>query len=116
VVDVQAVTKDTIRKKITHRSLVYAGKTSLKDRRIQSVPSLSPSPSRRSQLPPPCTEAGMTPLAVVQTLSAVADLERVLTLVPFTSFWIGLRETLDDGRLSPTIEEMLKKIASQLQT
>jgi hypothetical protein len=58
----------------------------------------------------------------VKTLSAVADLERGLTLevkqasVPFIDFWIGLRETLDVGRLSPAVEEMLKKIASQLQS
>jgi hypothetical protein len=91
-VDVQTVTKDLIRNKITHRSLVYTEKTSLKDGRIQSSPSLSPSLSRRSQLPPSYSEAGMTPLAAVQKLSAVVDLKRGLTLevkhapMPFIGF------------------------------
>jgi hypothetical protein len=55
-------------------------------------------------------------------LSVLADLEMGLTLEvkhapePFTGFWIGLRKTLDVGRLSPTAEEVLKKIASRLQS
>jgi hypothetical protein len=65
---------------------------------------------------------GTKPLAVVQTLSAVADLKRGLTLKvkhvrePFTGFWMGLQKTLDVGWLSPAAEEVLKKIASQLQS
>jgi hypothetical protein len=89
---------------------------------MQSGPSLSPSLKWRSKLSPSCSDAGTKPLAVVQTLSAVADLKSGLTLKvkhalePFTGFWMGLRKTLDVGWLSPAAEEVLKKIASQLQS
>jgi hypothetical protein len=90
------ITKDPIRREITYRSLVLIEKTSLKYVKTQSGPSLSPPSSQRSELPPSCSEAGTGPLAVVQTLRAVADLERGLTMEvkhapePFTGFCIGL--------------------------
>jgi hypothetical protein len=84
------------KKKITYRSLLLVEKASLKDWKTQSGPSLSPPSSRRSEMPPSCSEAGTKPLATEQMLRAVADLERRLTMEvkqapePFVGFWIGL--------------------------
>jgi hypothetical protein len=78
--DVQIITKDPIKRKITYRSVVKAEKTLLKDVETRSGPPLSTPSSRRSNLPPSSSDAGTKPLAAVPTLRAVADLKRGLTL------------------------------------
>jgi hypothetical protein len=47
---------------------------------MQSGPSLSPSSSWSSKLPPSSTETGMKPLVAEKTMCAEADLEKGITL------------------------------------
>jgi hypothetical protein len=74
-VEVHIVTKDSIKKKITHRSLVKVERASLKNKKKQTSPSLSPPTSRRSELPPSNLGCGDEPLAAEPTLLAVGDLK-----------------------------------------
>jgi hypothetical protein len=73
-VAVKKITKDPIRKRITHRSLIVVEKTSLKDVTEQSGPPLLPPSSQRSGQPPSRMNAGTKPLAFDPTLNAVANL------------------------------------------
>jgi hypothetical protein len=112
VVAVQVITKDPIKRKITHGSLIHVERTSLKDLKKQSSPSL---------LPPSRMDAGTTPLVSNPTLNAEADLKKGLTMEvalsgPFAGLWIDPRRTLDAGRLSPAVEVELEEEDFQLQS
>jgi hypothetical protein len=73
-VAVQIITKDPIRKNITHRSLIDVEKTTLKDLTEQTGPPLLPPSSQRSGQPPSRMNAGTKPLVFNPTLDAVANL------------------------------------------
>jgi hypothetical protein len=91
-VAVYNITKDPIRKKITHRSLIFLEETSLKNLPEQSGPPLLPSSSQRSGQPPSRMNAGTKPLAFNPTLNAVANLEKGLTVeVALSEHLAGLR-------------------------
>jgi hypothetical protein len=75
-------------RKITHRPLIYAEKTSLTNMKKRSSPSLSPPMSRRPAKSPSNSEAGTTPLASKPPMDATADLK-------------GLRRRLKKRRTSP---------------
>jgi hypothetical protein len=99
-VAVQIITKDPIRIKITHGSLIFVEKTSLKNLTEHTGPPLLPPSSQRSRQPSSRINTGTKPLAFNPTLNAVANLGKGLTMEVtspelLAGLRIGPRKTLD---------------------